>query len=301
MSQGIYAFLTKVKTRDGATLDGLFIKPTRKSSRAILFIHGLGGNFYGWFRVFSAFSKVSSKEGIAFSSFNNRGHDAVSKIKRGKKRALAGAGFENFKECIFDIEAQIRFLKKQGFREIYLAGHSTGANKALYYMYKTRDRRVRGLALLGPLSDLVGQKMALGKKFRHILKEVTKIAKNKKRASLPLPAEIFTKLGLPPLIMSAKRYLSLYTAGSSEDVFPYSNPKAQWKGLRSVKIPLLVAVGSKDKYLDRSPDSLIAVFYNNAASARSFYGAVIKNADHGFYKKEKELAKLIVSWVKKIF
>ena len=293
------ASIFQIKTRDEVTLDGIFIKPNRKSSRAVLFTHGLGGNFYGWFRVFSILSEATTKEGVTFASFNNRGHDAVSKIKNGKKRTLAGAGFENFKESVYDIEAQIHFLRQQGIREIYLVGHSTGANKALYYMYQTRDRRVRGLALLGPLSDFVGEKMALGKKYNSLLREIKTITENKNKSSLPLSPEIFTRRGLAPRIMSAKRYLSLYSAGSPEDVFPYSDPKARWKELRSVKIPLLVVIGEKDQYLDRKAKDLTDTFAKNAISAKSFAGIVIKNADHGFYKKEKELAKTIVDWIKK--
>ena len=97
---------------------------------------------------------------------------------------------------------------------------------------------------------------------------------------------------------SARRYLSLYRPGEEEDVFPYYRPRARWTALRSVRVPVAAIVGSRDEYLDRRPQELIDAFRRNASRARSFTGIVVPGARHGFQNRERELADLIVRWIR---
>jgi acetyl esterase/lipase len=82
-------------------------------------------------------------------------------VTRAGKR-LAGAAFERFGESVHDIRAAIALAVKSGYRRVILAGHSTGANKVLHYLARTRDRRVVGLILLGPVSDVAGERKRIG-------------------------------------------------------------------------------------------------------------------------------------------
>lgn len=287
--------LERIRTKDDVELDGIFCKPKKLSGKALVFVHGLGGNFYGSWQNILMFADFCFKNGIAFVSFNNRGHDIVSSIhkkKKTKKRLLGGAGFERFEHCVYDIAAVIRFVRSRGYKKVFLAGHSTGANKVLYYLYKTRDRRVAGLALLGPLSDVIGEMKTLGKRFKTVLAKIKKFSKRH-------PDELLPK-NLTSKIITARRYLSLYTPGSREDVFPYYNPKAKFKELRSVKVPVLVVVGQKDKYLDRKAERLIEIFENNAVAAKDFQSVIIRNTGHSFKNKEKVLAGVLVDWIKRV-
>jgi dienelactone hydrolase len=97
---------------------------------------------------------------------------------------------------------------------------------------------------------------------------------------------------------SARRYLSLYRPGGDEDVFPYYRSGARWTALRSVRLPIAAIVGSRDEYLDRRPEELVEAFRRNAARARSFTGIVVPGASHGFQHRERELADLIVRWIR---
>ncbi len=296
----IPVLLTRIKTRDGVTLDGIYVRPKRKSDTALIWIHGLGSNFYSQPRRLEVLVQHLKKNKIAFISFNTRGHDTIARLSKKSKSIPGGTGFENFKECTYDIAAVVTFLRKEGYKEIILAGHSTGANKALYYMYKKNDPRVRGLILSGPLSDTVIKQVELGKKFWLILKEIKKIARNKNLANIILQSVLFTKRKLPISVMTPNRYLSLYTPGSPEDVFPYGDRKARWRELRNIQVPLAVIIGSRDEHLDRSAKELIKIFQQNAVNAKLFSSIIIKGARHSFTKKEKELAKVIVDWIKKI-
>src|SRR5213075_3553218 len=63
---------------------------------------------------------------------------------------LGGAAFERIRDCVFDIDGAVRELRRRGYRELYLAGHSTGANKvAVYDRLKPRNRVKRYILLAG--------------------------------------------------------------------------------------------------------------------------------------------------------
>lgn len=282
----IPVLLTKVKTFDKVTLDGIYVPPTHKGKTALIWLHGLTSRFYSGQILIKELSSSCRKNRIGYFKFNTRGHDIVV---RGPKHPF-GTAFEKFENCIFDIRAIINLAKRKGYRKIILAGHSTGANKALYYLYKTHDRAVKGLMLLGPTSDIAYDQMILGKK--ELRRRVNLAKQIKKKNSYTL---------LPPKfgIWSAQRYVSILNEGSNEDIFPYYNFKATWKELKSVRQPIVIIVGLRDEYLDRKPESLIDVFRKKAKLTKSFSGFIIKNAGHSFYKKEKELTKIIIRWIKK--
>ena len=291
--------LEKVTTKDGLGLDGVIAEPTKKTHTGVLFLHGLGSSFSGSIARNEPLGHACLQRNIACAIFNTRGHDAVASFtKRTKgarkgKMVYGGMAFEKFEDCILDIQAMLQFLRKRGYKNIFLVGHSTGSNKALYYLYKTRDRAVKGLCLAGPLSDLAIEMRRLGKSFYPTLRRVKSFAKTHPRNALLL-STIINRL------MTARRYLSLHTAGSNEDVFPYTRPNASWKEFKSIRVPLLVVIGSGDAYLDRTPKAFLKIFQAHANGARTFTGIVVPGGDHSFRKREKEFANAVTQWVKSV-
>lgn len=280
-------FLSHIKTKDNLLLEGVVSLPKRKPTTALIWLHGLCSNFSRSQKLMSEVIAQCNKNNIVYLKFNTRGHDLAS---RGKKN-LAGGGFEKFEECLYDIHAIIRYARKLGCKKIILAGHSTGANKALYYVYKRRDPAVKGLLLLGPISDRAGQMQILGKKkLDSSLRIAEKLSQKNPQALMPIEYGFFT----------ARRYLSLYKQGTAEDVFPYHNPTAKWKELAHLRVPLTVIVGSHDQYLDRSAKEFIDTFRCHALSTKSFTGIIIKNAHHNFRNKETELTDEIMIFIKKV-
>lgn len=282
----IPVYLTRVKTSDGISLEGIVVLPKRRSKTALVWVHGLTSRFSSGQSLIKELSSRLQRNNIAYFKFNNRGHDVAYK-DRGDT-GFRGGCFEKFEKSIHDIRAVVNLAKSLGYKKIILAGSSTGANKALYYLYKTKDQSIKKLILAAPISDIpAGKKIYGKKKFTHGIH----IARRLKKDALMPP-----EFGL----QTAERYLSLYTPQRSEDVVPYHDRKANWKELKSVHIPLLVLIGSQDEYLDRTPQNFIEIFRKHAPNKKGFSGIIIKGARHGFYKKEKELAGVITSWVKKI-
>jgi pimeloyl-ACP methyl ester carboxylesterase len=277
--------LVRVRTRDGVWLDGVIAEPKRRRNVALIWVHGLGSVFSSGQPLTQALSTRLNATGIAYLKLNNRGHDTVS---RGGKR-FAGAAFERFGESVEDIRTAIALARRAGYDRVILAGHSTGANKVLHYAARGRDRRVIGLILLGPVSDVAAEGKRVGRReLQRRVAVAERIARRDPNALVPRAFGYW----------SARRYLSLYRPGGIEDVFPYYRPNARWTTLRRVRLPIAAIIGSRDEYLDRPGAALIDAFARNATRTRSFTGIVIPRARHSFQTREHDLARAIVRWIR---
>ena len=279
--------LTQITTRDGVVLDGIMREPRKRSGTALIWIHGLTSFFYSSQPLIDELSALASKNNIGYFKFNTRGHDVVA---RGQgKHPLLGTIYERFEDCVYDIRAMVQYARQRGYRNIILAGHSTGANKVVYYLHKTRDRNIKGVMLLGAASDIAAEIQRVGKReFRKTIGLAKKLHKKN-------PSALFVSRGY---LFTAQRALSLFIQGAAEDVFPYYDPKAAWKELQSIRAPLAIIFGSQDECLDRPAQRIIDIFRAHTLSTQSLSGAIIKGADHGFKGKEKELTREIIRWIK---
>ncbi|MEX2223946.1 MAG: alpha/beta fold hydrolase [Candidatus Rokuibacteriota bacterium] len=284
---GVPVSLVHARTRDGVVLEGVVAEPRGRRRTALIWMHGLGSRFSSGQPLIRALSARLNAAGIGYLKLNNRGHGTVARA--GSR--LAGAAFERFDESVHDIRAMIGLAVGRGYRRVILAGHSTGANKVLHYAARARDRRVIGLILLGPVSDVAGERKRVGR--RELVRRVAtaeRIARRDPEALVP------RRFGF----WSAQRFISLYRPGEAEDVFPYYRSDAGWAALRRVRVPLAVMVGSRDEYLDRKAGELIAAFEQHATRAPSFTGTVIPRAPHGFDRHENALARAITRWARRI-
>lgn len=276
--------LTSVKTRDGIVLEGIVTLPKYKRKTALIWIHGLTSRFSSGQKVICEVADACNHADIGYFKFNTRGHDIASRVDK----KIIGGGFEHFEDCIYDIRAMIRFAQTFGFSDIILAGHSTGANKALYYCYKTKDASIKRLILLGAISDIVALRKDMGaKKYNAACAIANRLHKNP-CALMPIKYGLF----------SARRFWSLCHPGEKEDVFPYYAKERIWNALESIRIPLAVIFGSRDEHKDRSATQLIDAFRTHAPLAKQYTGIIIKRADHGFHGKEKELSRAMIQWIK---
>ncbi|PYN79667.1 MAG: hypothetical protein DMD96_17205 [Candidatus Rokuibacteriota bacterium] len=281
---GVAVSLVRVETRDGVFLDGVVAEPRRRRHTALIWVHGLGSVFSSAQPLIRELSRRLNTAGIGYFKLNNRGHDVVA----GRGKRLAGAAFERFGQSVEDIRAMVTFARQRGYRRVMLAGHSTGANKVLHYAARARDRRVSGIILLGPISDVAAEAKRLGwRELRRRVAAAERIVRRDPQGLVPRAWGYW----------SARRYISLYRPGEDEDVFPYYRPGARWTALRSVRLPIAAIVGSRDEFLDRPAQEVIDAFARHASGARSFTGAVVQGARHGFQSRERELADLIVRWI----
>ena len=284
---GVPMSLVSVRTRDGIVLDGAAAHPRGRRRTALLWVHGLGSSFSSGQPLIRALSARLTAAGIGYLKLDTRGHVLVARAGH----RLVGAAFERFGASVHDIRAAIALAVGSGYRRVILAGHSTGANKALHYVARTRDRRVAGLMLLGPISDVAGERKRIGRRaLARRVATAERIARRDPEALVPRAWGF----------LSARRFISLYRPGEAEDVFPYYRPGARWTALRRVRVPLAVIVGGRDEYLDRRAAEMIAAFERNAIHARGFTGVVVPRARHGFRGHEPALARAIVRWARTV-
>lgn len=289
-------YLVETVTKDKLIHQGIFIKPKKPGERALLWVHGLTSTFYAGINQLEIIADECEKAGIGFAAFNNRGHDAITSIKKvdhrkpaGYSRVDGGAGFENFKDTTHDIDAGINFLVQHGFHQIILCGHSTGANKVCYYAGSKKDNRVAGVILASPTSDRLNQKDKF--KLEKDLQAMQELTNRGKGNALVT--------GIHYYPVSPRRFLSLFTPNSLEDQFDYGDGRPRLKYFSKIKQPLLVTLGSLDESLDRTAKQVIEVFdtYQHSTNYKS---VIIKNATHGYTGKEKEFVQTIINWINRL-
>lgn len=276
----------EIVTPKKVVLNGLWLGP-KKPKRAFVWLHGLNS---------SMFSKLSIMDRLvdtqtAVLAFNNRGHDKVSTITttRGKNRSRrAGGAHEVFAECVDDIEGAVRFARKTGAKDIYVVGHSTGCQKAIYWARKG-GKGVRGIVLLAPVSDYETGLKVNGSRVIQRAEKVARslVARGKKHELLPENVFSWNELA------DAQRFISLYTPNSAEEIFTYWDKRTNPKSLHKVKIPIFAMLAEKDEFVARPVEELYAWFLQHIYEGEA---AIIREASHGFKGHEDEVANQIRSW-----
>lgn len=276
--------MVKFTSTDGYVLDGFIVG---KGKVCMLFVHGMTGNFaLTKLKVAAAESIV--KNGGAFFSFNTRGHDISSLIKKKKKYFVAGTNYERFEDSAKDIGGAISVLRKLGYKKFILAGHSTGCQKILYYQWKKKNGDVLGMLLIGPGDDYNIAKKTLGKKFNSAVSSAKKMMKNK-QADKPLS---YSWQGF-----SARRFLSVADTKNAEArLFNYEGPLREFS---TIKLPILAVIGGKEDWLWMPAQKYTELLAKKTKSKR-FEACIIKGANHGMYGKEAELEKAIGKWTKQL-
>lgn len=289
--------LAEITTRDGLMHQGFWFRPTNPTRTAILWIHGLSSVFYSNLRLFEAFFDECEEAGIGFASFNTRGHDVITGIRKVDKRKAkgyrhvnGGVAYESFADSVHDIDAGITFLAKYGFTHVVIVGHSTGANKACYYGGSKRDPRLAGVVLAGPVSDRLDpalDQVELANDIRY-MKSLIETGKGD---------EVISGYHIFP--MTPKRFVSLLDKQSLEDQFDYGEEKPKLPYFTKIRKPLLVVLSQKDEYIDR-PIEILKHTYNTYARSEQYESIILPNALHSFNRTEKETAKVITRWCKRI-
>lgn len=288
----IHFQLTEIVTKDDLVHQGIFYKPAKLGKKAVLWMHGLSGNFYSNVTLMAEFRKQCEQFGFGFASFNNRGHDLISGLRKidsekpkGYTHAPGGAGQEIFENCVYDIDAGVDFLVKQGFKEVILVGHSTGANKICYYAGTTINSHVSGIILASPLSDRLNPE-GLPPWWGLFLAKFLMIIGRGDR--------LITGYSFFP--GTPKRFLSLFTPRSNEDTFDYGDKNPEMKSYSKIKKPLLIILSGADESMDRPAEKIKSVF-DTKTTAQKYKSIIIPHASHNFNGKEKEFVKRVIDWI----
>lgn len=282
----IPANLMEFTTPKNVSLRGFWLGPLHPK-RVIIFVHGLTGSAFSRTHLLSEVTDGNT----AVLTFNNRGHDVVSLIsqKKGAKSTsiLGGSAHEVFTDCIDDIDGAIRYVRRMGIKDIFLAGHSTGCQKIVYYMAKQKKPYIKGIILLAPLSDYAGERKK--PQLRRALAAAKRLVKAGKKHELLPPGTWWAPY-------DAQRFLSLYSPDSVEELFPYAQPSVKPKLFASITTPTQVFLARDDEYADR-PAEEIRKWFMDFSKARTIESHVIWKTGHSFSGQEVQVAKAIRQWI----
>ena len=259
--------LVRFDATDGVSLAGVLFEPAGRPgfSPALIWLHGTGGASIFESRRTNILAAELLARGIAFFPFNNRGAHVV---RRAGDR-LGGAAFERIRDCVPDIDGAVRELRRRGYRQLYLAGHSTGANKiAVYDRLKPRNGIKRYVLLAG------GDDTALMRATPAQLARARAMIKTRRGDEL-----------MPRRLMSWRAFYDVANPRGDYNVFA-----PPWRQIKRIRKPSLYIYGDSDEY---APD-LAALAEQVGPNAEI---VVLEDADHGFTGREGEVGRLIGDWL----
>ncbi len=253
-----------------------------------VFIPGLGGNFYKN-SFLQLLQNELNKNKIGLISINTRGSHIYSIIRdTNGGYHNGGAMYEIFEDSFNDISGIINYLKEKHKRNIYLIGHSSGANKVSYALQNGVE--VAKVIFASPGDDIGLQMKFLGKKKYIKMQILSKNLKNK------YPFKLMPVNNLKFLPITSASYFSLYNNKSDMDQFPYRilNIK-RWQKLKNLKTSALIILGSKDEYTI-SPVNKIKLFFEKELSNIKI--KIVSNGDHNYTGKERVFARFVIDFLK---
>jgi pimeloyl-ACP methyl ester carboxylesterase len=296
--------LVQIKTVDGLILPGLLYN-ANKSGKVMIHLHGNGSSsvFYHYDQM-QDFANVLNNVDISLLMFNNRGAHYIKKLNVERKNKAAeqkrfGMAYEIIKECVYDIDAAITYLEKMGFKEFYLFGHSTGANKICVYNYYKPDNKISKYILAGGGDDTGLYFNEFGKeKFMRLLKD------SKQKIKQGKGEYIICEL-LPDEIFSYQGFYDIANPDGDYNTFPFLeamkktklSTKPLFRYFNSVKKPTLVVYGENDEYQYGDVPKVMKLLKKQQPN---FTYKLIGEADHGFSNQQKELAKAVVKWLNQL-
>ena len=271
---------------DRLLLNG-FLTERHGSRDCMIYVHGMGGNFYSGI-LSKAIAQGALKAGYSTFAINTRGHDLESSAKvlsgRNGRRLPIGTKLERFEDCARDIGGAIAAMRKLGYRRFTLAGHSTGCQKVLYYLLKTTDRSVRTLVLLAPDDDYNLNRKKLGRRCLATVSLAKKMMADGRRNSQ-----------VPGTGFSAQRFLSIADLKRPEArLFNYDGELAEFGRIRA---PVFVAFGTRDEGAVKPVSAYVRILKEHSGS-RKFGYLLIRRATHSFTGYEKRLAAGVSSWLR---
>ena len=254
-------------------LDAFYRPTTRRGAPLLVFVHGMGSNFYRS-QLKKAFIDVAPETGWGILSFNNRG-------------AERGTEDERFSQCLADLDAAEAFARRRGHRRLVFIGHSTGCQKIVYWQSLRRSRPVAGLVLLAPADDYAITRQHFGRRFDAKVAWARKmVAQGKGHQPVQGLYERFT----------AKRFLSIANARATEaNIFRYAGPLTHF---RRVRCPMLAVFGELEEFAVIPPADMLAIL-RRKTRARDFADWLIEDANHSFKGCELALARAVCSWAGK--
>ncbi len=269
ISGSLVAFPAKGQKRP---LDGFWVRGPKRNRTLLLFVHGMGGNFY---RSLSKkeMLRQAPRAGIDVLSFNNRGYEG-------------NVADEVFPDCRHDLDAALAFGRAKGYRRFILLGHSTGCQKITYYQHLRKSRDVAALILAAIGDDYAIVRRTLGARYDHWMNTARRLVKNGKGSTI--------LRGKGCMGFSARRFLSVADPKQIEArLFDMDGPLREFS---RIKTPILAVLPAEEEFAC-IPVPEMGERLRAKTRSKRFDVEIIPGADHGFHGREVETTRKILAWL----
>ena len=298
-----------VLSSDKLELPALLYSPDTATKKVAVWLHGMGdsGVFYKPV-LMNALGEALTEEGIALLALNNRGaHNAkqlkiaVDTLPEADRSYQGGSMFEKIEDCVHDIDGAATFLEAQGYTELYLVGHSTGANKICAYHARRPSNPFARYIMAGPGDDVGLFFTELGEEYYwQALHYAAKHVELHPMKLMPL----YT--GMAPF--SVQSAWDILNPDGAYNTFPYFEATQQRLGkkplfeeYRRIDKPALVIAGAEDAAMHTAGgvEAALQLFmrHTNNAQLKQTDFQTVGHADHSFHGRETAFAKQITDWL----
>jgi pimeloyl-ACP methyl ester carboxylesterase len=278
--------LVRINSIDGIEMVGLLYEPEENSHKIAIHVHGLCGNFYEN-RFIDTLAKEYTDKDISFLTFNNRGVNYISDLKKGNDSELIGGCYERFKDSLLDIEGAVNFVKENGYTDIILEGHSYGCNKVSYYYNKKKDKCIRKIVLLAPC-DIPRESLKFLSKdeYEKAKEESTRLVNEGKEKEL-----IDFSINSNGVIAAGTYYNDFLPNGENDFIRYNDGINGKSEVFNSIDIPVLIIFGDEDQcVLTQDIDTINGYLNNNIKDCTI---KIIEGANHSYTDKYNELGEII--------
>jgi alpha-beta hydrolase superfamily lysophospholipase len=298
------AQLVTITATDGLLLPALYYKSGR-GAPLVIWLHGMGptGSFYAVDRI-NALATSLNSAGVAFLALNNRGAGMLQSIKYvdeagDYQKVTQGTSHELIADCVKDINGAVKFARDSGHDQLFLVGHSTGANKICVYNSYEPKNPFLGYVLFGGGDDTGLFYLELGRDRFYDLMQESKLRTEQGRGDQLVPQSYgvgaFSYQSLADILDPDGDYNSFPFTECSTGV------KLSTKGLfhdfKTISKPTLIIYGELDEYCPPSAREAEAIMLAQSPNPNLLTAKLVLGADHSAHNHEAELAADITDWV----
>lgn len=283
--------LVKVDTRDGVRLDGTLQRPREPKTcdldvDAVIFHHGVGGNFYGP-GMFDDFSTALLDKGCAVLRVNCRGHDPICRALVFGEYQRMGAAYEDMEGCLEDWAAWIDYAQAVGYRRIGLWGHSLGATKSIYYMAVRGDSRVTRVVAGSPprFSYSAFAATEEGTEFLQVAAQARQLVETGQAKALLEARYPF------PLLITAEVFMQKYGPEEKYDILRY---------IPEMQTPTLITIGTEEARTMTAFKGLPEKVLQLAKESAPLAFESIPGADHAYTNRRNYVWDVVSRWLQKV-
>ncbi len=303
--------LVTFRSTDNLQLPGLLFTPQQPTKKAAIYLHGNGSAsvFYSVKRAHNL-AQAFAKKGVALLLFNNRGAHLIKKLTRldGQGNQLEdvqlGTTYELIEDCVHDIDGAVNFLKSSQYEQLFLVGHSTGANKICVFDYYQPNNDFVGYVLMAGGDDTGLMYQSINDKnafFSYVEEAQGKIAAGKGRELVPQHISHW--------LLSYQSFFDIANPDGNYNCFPFLEFLNEWqfstlplfRYFKAITKPSLVIYGENDEFApEKSGQKALEILRQQAQGKNNYQFDLIVDSDHSFHGHEDTLGELVVDWIDSI-